>query len=365
MTRLEDLLHSLSTVLLRYHDTQGVNVLVTESNPVLLLKKTRDRASLILKDPDVPFDKCLKDLIKECTNGYPGRKPFLSYILNEIIYLKAMLDKKNSFSPKEFDEYKKQMAKMLVDFRQLLITLKNKTYNVTYSAIRSEEDSDSEVTISLSGLVNTAYMGNPLCNSGTLLTEEVLHRLNMTASYSDEAITALADNICTEHQNALLVPELIAKNSALEERTKAQKATIESLTPKLATAEERAIDQEATIKLLSAKLAETEALVTKQNATIVSLTPMLADAEKRATVQEETIKSLTSQLAGDETRVKELQETISKHEATISSINRNTLKLPMGLAYSPLFNFYRGTKVHSSQLSEAAAAAPSINPSDF
>ena len=200
MTRIIDLLHSLTAVIIRYHDAQKVSEkLIIESNPSLLAAYSLR----ILTDTDKGFKTILNELITQCTKGYLDRKHLLTYLVNEIVFLKTILDNKQSFSSSELEQYKAAMTQMLLNFKQLLLTAKSATCRVKYS----QQDLESGQTITLNGLVNDGYFGNTLCLSGDLLAE-VLGRLNLSYTSSDEDIRDKADILCTEHQNALLVPEL-------------------------------------------------------------------------------------------------------------------------------------------------------------
>ena len=409
-TRLEDLLHSLTTILVRFHDAQPkIKVkLITDSDPLSLPKKSRQEAIRILEDSVTPFDIRLKEIISICNKVYPERTSFLNFMLNQITYLKTMNDRKNSFNPTELEEYKKQVAQMLLDFRQLLLTIKDKTHDVKYSRIKTEIDSTPEMPISLSGLVNNAYVGNHFCNSGILLNTEVLERLHLhvplsAPSSTEESnaiaeINLLADRICTAHQNTLLVPELIAEKSRLEELANSQKLTIEShssgllqieltakkqdetvksltslleqaelrekeltllmstlndklqisesslekhsetilaLTEKLQLTETGAKKQTETILSLTEKCQLAETGAKKQSETILTLTEKCQLAETGTKKQSETILSLTEKLEQSEAQLSELLATISQQKETISSLSIKPV--PIGLAYGSFF----------------------------
>lgn len=212
MTKLEELIYSLATVIIRYHDTQrGIHPLIVEIDPLLLRKKSRELAMSIMQNRDTKFDEYLKSLIENCTKGYPGRLHFLIFLLHEISFLKAQLDRKTPFNPIEFEEYEKQVAQLFKDLSQLLSTIKSKTCKVSYSAL-----SDTNTSIALSGLLNDAFFGNTFCNSGLLLIDEVFDRFYISQSRSDQEIKALVVSLCMENQNALLANSLQSQNPAQE-----------------------------------------------------------------------------------------------------------------------------------------------------
>jgi myosin heavy subunit len=220
MTKLEELIYSLATVLVRYHDSQPkVNKLVAEIDPTVLRKKSREYAIGIIQSKDPKFDH-LRGLIDTCTKGYSDRKHFLTYILHEITFLKNQLEKKSPFTAQEFETYQNQAAQLFLNLRQLLNTQKGATYRVTFRDLSS----DSLISIDLSGLINDAWVGNKHCNSGLFVIEEVLGRFHMTETSTDEEIQELATSLCTENQNALLVNYLERQKSEWTE----QKQELES-----------------------------------------------------------------------------------------------------------------------------------------
>ncbi|WP_240610475.1 hypothetical protein [Legionella qingyii] len=191
MTRLEELIYSLTAVIVRYHDSQPkVKKLVSETNEELLREKSLIRAKEIIQNKEVHFKIRLNELIKQCSDS--GRRPFLYYILHEISSLKELLDKTGSLEPAKLEEYKNQIFQLLVDLRELLDTPKHKTYRMTYS--KSEDT--KEMTIGLSGLKNDGYIGGELCNSGDILNDSVLRSFNISTQTSNARISDIAEQIC-------------------------------------------------------------------------------------------------------------------------------------------------------------------------
>ncbi|KTD48258.1 hypothetical protein [Legionella quateirensis] len=212
MTRSEDLLYSLVTIIIRYHDKQsGVKSLVTESDESVVRKKSRSLAKRIINDNNIDFKTHLETLIKECTENHADRRPFLSFILNEIISLKSLTDQKNSFDPIEYEEYIKQITQLLIDFKLLLSNSKGTTPMIT----QHKTATSSGGRTSLDGLIDDSYLHRgQLCNSGLILKEEILNRYNLDIDSSEREINEFAQQLCQEHQNALLIPELTAKNES-------------------------------------------------------------------------------------------------------------------------------------------------------
>ncbi|WP_454782234.1 hypothetical protein [Legionella sp. WA2022007384] len=224
MTRLEELIYSLTAVIVRYHDSQPkVKKLVNETDEELLREKSLIRAKEIIQNKDVHFNIRLNELIKQCNDS--GRRPFLYYILHEITLLETLLNKKSSLEPAKLEECKNQIFQLLVDLKVLLETPKHKTYRMSYS----QPEDTKERTIGLSGLKNDGYIGGELCNSGDILNDSVLKRFNISTQTSNARISDIAEQICTEHQHVLLVSELSEKNTALNKINSEQEQELDLL----------------------------------------------------------------------------------------------------------------------------------------
>ncbi|MCL9684438.1 hypothetical protein [Legionella maioricensis] len=334
---IEDLLISLTTYILRYHDSQPKNkpIIPPESNLDLLQEKYRDHALKTLKNAD--YESYLTGLIKEGEKDYAGRLPLLFYILNEITVIKSMVDRKTSFSPTELEKYKKQMTQMLIDLRQLVMTIKGTTYNVRYSSIIEDGKETPEKNISLSGTASYSYItGHSLCTSGSLLTEEVLKRFNITTTSSDKYIQGIAEELCEARQNALLVPELSLKTRELSQLAEQQKEQIELQQCTLKEQEPILQEQGSSIKLLIEKLE--------------ALTQSTKDVP--ASVPPEDHEALQLKLQQAQTKIEEL-------EATIINLKK---PLAVGLAYGTLFglnnpkyaNFRLGQKLQLDSAEDTA-----------
>ncbi len=202
MTRLEDLLYSLATVIIRYHDVQSrVKKLVFETDKQLIRRDSRHLAKTIINDNQVDYKTKFEALVKECP---PERKPFLTYVLNELVLIKLLLDRKTPFEPSQLEELKKQLFTLFSDFNKLLSTVKSRPCKITYST----SDFTPGSTHTLDGLVNDGWAGSELCNSGIFLNQEVLERFGVTLISSPEEIAEIAEQICVEQQNALLISEI-------------------------------------------------------------------------------------------------------------------------------------------------------------
>ncbi|CAM2850333.1 Uncharacterised protein [Legionella steigerwaltii] len=224
MTRLEELLYSLTAVIIRYHDSQPkVNKLVAEMDEEQSKEKYLTCAKEIIQNPVVHFKIRLSNLIKQCTDS--GRRPFLYYILHEVTSLKALLDKTSSLEATKLEEYKNQIAQLFIDLKLILDTPKSKKYKVTYS---KSEDTPA-VPIALIGLKSEGFFEDGLCNSGDILKEGVFKRFGITTYSSNDDLKAIAEQICMEHQLTRLVPELFAQIAEYKKTNSEQEEKLNSL----------------------------------------------------------------------------------------------------------------------------------------
>ncbi|MDI1352889.1 MAG: hypothetical protein PSV35_09035 [bacterium] len=227
MIRIEDLLQSLVTVLIRYHDSQSkVIKMIDESDELLVIKKTREYSAQIFED--VHFTSHLNSLILVCTKDYPNRSPLLFYLLDRINFLKTILDRKTSFTPIELNSINKQASQMLIDLQQLFLIKKNEIHPA--SNFKDWNSNKPVSTTSLSGFINTAFFGAVYCLSGDIINTEVLFRLGMMPSSPTEEIIAITKALCDAHQNRLLVFELQTQIECLQTQVKDHQETFQQLT---------------------------------------------------------------------------------------------------------------------------------------
>ncbi|KTD45178.1 hypothetical protein [Legionella quateirensis] len=326
MIRLEELLYSLTTVIIRYHDNLMGKKLITAKDIPEARLKSRELAIAIIqnKDNDLDFSTRLKNIIVNCTAGYADRQPFLYYILNEAVLINSYLNRKTSFTSEEFTEYKGQILKLLIDIKGLLCTKKSGRYEVT----QHQTDMSPKGDIALSGCINERYVGDYFCNSGIFLNQEVLETLNISHGFSEERFEEFANRICMEHQNALLVPEQQAKILGLEEENSNQKQTIESLSQKTEEAQ--------------------------------SSSSVQVDLVKQ---QEEIIRQLQETVAQQAEQLKLQEEKINEQNKQLVEQFQRPKSIFGGMAYNPLlFAYTRFPRVaESSETTELGLAGLGIN----
>jgi hypothetical protein len=314
MKGLPDLFYSLIAVIIRYHDAHVSEKLIIESNYSLLTSRSRAYSPQILTNTTDKYEDTLNNLVAKCTAKYDSRKHLLYYLVNEIVFLKTLLDKKESFSSSELDQYKAVITQMLLNFKQLILTPKSATCSVKYSKI----DFEPTPPITLNGLVNSGYLSDSLCFSGILFAE-VLSRFNLSSTSSDEEMRDIADSLCMEHQNSLLVPEL-------EQQKKRQAKVIETEQAKITSLNKQLKDLQ---KEYSAKTLQLERTLAK-----------IKELEKPSDSQ--PILPISSGVKIEprtETELLDAQRTI-KEQVTVSSL-RNQKFSPHSIGlfglYNPLF----------------------------
>lgn len=293
MTRLEDLLYSLATVIIRYHDVQArVKKLVFETDKQLIRRDSRHLAKTIINDNQLDYKTKFEGLIKECSSE---RKSFLTYLLNELVLIKRLLDRKTPFETSQLEEFRKQLFTLFSDFNKLLSTVKSSPCKITYS----NSDFTPGSTRTLDGLVNDGWSGSELCNSGIFLNEEVLERFHVALICSPDEIAEIAEQICIEHQNTLLISELKTNET----------------NPPSPQLEEQSLIQE-----LEKKNERLAAQVSKSKISLFLLTTHCMKLSSRDEQQQKVIARLEEKVAKD-------GKTIIRHEETIEMLSQKVKDL--------------------------------------
>ncbi|CAM2788105.1 Uncharacterised protein [Legionella steigerwaltii] len=327
MTRLEELIYSLATVIVRYHDSQDIKEkLVVAVEPSVLRKKSHDRAIEIIQDTKTDYFPFLEGKIAACTKGYHVREQYLLFILNEIRFLKEQLDRKTPFEPKELQTFQEQLTQLFIDFRQLL-NLKN---GMMHPA--TENSSKGSKLKELSGLLNTRYVGGKYCNSGQLLIDEVLFVLHMTTEDSNSELKEIAGNICIEHQTQLSLQSEKLKNEAKESEFEKQKLS-------LLEAQKSELDSAHKLELLE-----------KDKAHQLAMDELRSDLERIKEAPKPQLESLEKDKSSLLT-IDELQKELEKTKAELQKAQEEVLSLrirpPYLFPYSGLaglmLNQNRGT----------------------
>jgi len=201
MIKLKELMYSLASVIIRYHDRYNSTKYVAETNPIFISEKTRRMAIMLFNKQSNQYIDVLQKLIRDCPDTEFTRKPLLFFLLHEIIFLYKKFNTKTPFNPDELQIYKEQVTRLLNDLRQLLCTPKDHIYIVYYSQHQSEGR--------LNGLLNNGWTSTSLCFSGELILEDVFKQFHILTSDTDEEIKAIAEELCDEHNDELLAKQAL------------------------------------------------------------------------------------------------------------------------------------------------------------
>lgn len=286
MEKLTDLLHSLTEVIIRYHDAHVSEPLVRAS-AATIANAYREKSEELISSPET-LEETFSALITKCTTAYPERRHLLQYLAHQIGFLNSFISKATSSSVEELNRYKAQLSTMLIDFKQLLDTKKSNVHRVSYSTV---ESGATPKEIGLNGLVKDGYFEvGHFCDSGTLLDEIVMQRLQLTTKSTDESIKDTIDVLCNHHQK----PLVDAEKSVLEKRELALNKEKAVLTVKLEQAEPKLLDLERENEALKSTLAEERS---KRIELEESARPEeLRAAKEKISEQDKTINELRAQL---------------------------------------------------------------------
>lgn len=325
MTRLEELIYALATVIVRYHDSQdNIEVkdkLVASTGPTLRKKKSHERAIEIIQDKKTNFALFLEGRINACTGGYQARKEFLSFLLTEISYLKEQYDRKIPFEQKELQRLQEHLTQLFIDFRQLLSIYKNTKYTVTLTNSKGSKTQD------LNGLLNDRYVGGKYCNSGQLLIDEVLFVLHMTTDDSNDELKEIAANICLEQQIYLEYQNEKLKKTSEESEKEALKLELESYKQKLETQNAKT----------EARTLEFEQLRASQS----DLEPQLQELTQKNKTQQVMLEEQSRELVKTKEELAQTKEELEQTKVQLQKIQIDSFarRFP---TYSPLLGSFAG-----------------------
>ncbi len=331
---LNDLIISLATILIRYHDSQKINVCIAENEPAAMKKAAREYAMTLLQSEK--FDQEFARLNEECTTKYADFKriDLLTFIKDEIKILKEVSLRTTPFQESddesansEFNEYKNKIAMLLTDFKGLLKTPKTSVYEA-----RVKKFNDPIVTkLGLHGMVDTVRFSNmygmlkssPLCNSGELVKAELLDRFNLTELSTSSEIRMVAEHICEGHQHALMA----ARHRELQ-------TTILELKEQQGQERTR-FEQE--LALLEKKLQEKEEkLLELQNSTNELQRKIEAEAQARE-ILEGKLKEAEDSLHESKVKISEQETEIQRLQLEVKTLKEEKVRQPFTQGIVPSF----------------------------
>lgn len=266
-TSLDRLIVSLTTIIVRWHDSQLThNRLIKENrrNEILnIITQSRSIAEKILEE-----DNYLEQLDKIITDvkNYALRLPLLKYLEHEINVLYKLRSQQEPFTPAELINYKNTLTQLLSDLYGLLKTKKGEVYHVTYSTPLNKSPSEPINKDAIHGLTNDGYTGGIFCNSGDLLLIEIA-----TIIGSEETIRLAAESICNEHQNALLIHQFTSENIQLQKKCDLLTEAFQAYELKISTLNEKLTQAEEVNKELHHSIATLNTTIETKNGLISKL----------------------------------------------------------------------------------------------
>lgn len=271
MIQMEELIYSLTSVIIRYLDSQDEYNKIVQAPPEEHINQTRDYSKKIFSDSGDAIKEKLDKLIEIHTESYPTRRPLLKYFSNEIQFLKNQIDRTTPYTHEEFDSFEKQITQLLFDFKTLLYTPKGikcsimlhpcvstgkETLDPDY--ILSLRNPAKESSITLNGLKSPPYMPKTFCTSGDFLIQEFTEILYFPLEKADKlSLEKFAKTICADHQKKLISSEderIRLELSSKDQVIKYQASQIEDQDSKLK-------EHEATIEKLQQQLIESSKLI--------------------------------------------------------------------------------------------------------
>ncbi len=307
MAKLIDLLHSLTEIIIRYHDIHVSKYLVS-SEPLTNTYTTnyKNKSKLIIAAQE-SFEQELTELINKCTSNYSERKHLLNYLLNQIVFLNNLITKKSPLTPEALSSYKAQLKKMIIDFKQLLNLRKSNDCNVSYSTL---DITLAPKNITLHGLLKEGYLDlGYFCDSGELINNFFMQRFHLEPKTSNIEIEEFINELCDNYQNSLFAKE---------------KVTLET---QIASLNHELFEIKANKSELEKTILEQEKIIAELEKTTLEQEKIIAELEKTTLEQK---KILTEQ----EKAINQQKEIITKQDTSIKELSLKKVLSISGMPYS-------------------------------
>ncbi|KTC94956.1 hypothetical protein [Legionella feeleii] len=298
MSRLQNLVNSLVSVILNYTDPKRLKGHTEES----LLQKSHED---LIKD--------LTQLIKDATASYETRRTLLDYFLYELNTLKPLADKSTPLGEAELKRIETHLLALITNTQDLLKIDKTSSLPVSYN----EEDRDA--TVKISGFIDGGNFYSSTCRSGQVIQRwhEGIEKLSVFPADSLKDAQLFLDHIIDEHHSAILLPHLEeenrrlkVENTRLSESEALAKREKEALQEKLRILEEREKLSAEENKRLQKELeliSESEALSKREKEALQEKLPILEEREKLSAEENKRLQ--------DELALSQKQEQASRLEA--------------------------------------------------
>jgi hypothetical protein len=303
---LHKLIHALTIVLIRYHDSQEWCIpLIDSKNKSYDKQAYIEYATQLLSKNN--FSEELTQINKNATSKYILRLGLLNFIRGEIITLKKLTTRQTSFTELELKIYSKKIIQLFSDLINLLATPKNAIYRIDIDELNGQK----KITVTLNGLMDKGMglLNSTLCRSGVFIEEEILKLFNIERTTELNKIlpdiTATAEEICQGHQefilaslsHRLLEETKIIKNEynvIIESHTK----MLEQKNLELTSLKEQYEETKKNLDTAQQKLKQLQEENTLQQMTILQLGTLLQDPSQSNSTKQNSNFSINTLLPG-------------------------------------------------------------------
>lgn len=204
MTKLDKLLHSLTDIIVCYHDIKTHKLPFNEKGFDLISNEQKNRSITLLTEAN--YSEELEYLISSSTSHFPDRAQLLTYLVNEISLLKNIKEQQPTV-----EELNEQIKRLLTNLKCLIATSQEEK-----CTIRIAENLKITECI-LPGLKRTPSLvghvffwimdTNPTMGSASFaLIKKVLETFSITDSSSELKIKEIAKDITHNYTSPMKMP---------------------------------------------------------------------------------------------------------------------------------------------------------------
>jgi len=176
---LSDLIQSMGDILVEYLNYVTKN---KENSPF--------KASIILKQPN--YQTQLADLIARIPDKNINRKVLLTFLLDEIVYLKEFEKRIEPLNNSEEKRFKHKLIQLLTDLNS--ICQADKKNEITAKVIRLEQDAPVHEK-KIFGCSKKGYWGTIYCTSGTYIEKFIQKKFELNSPLNIGEVEQLVDMI--------------------------------------------------------------------------------------------------------------------------------------------------------------------------
>lgn len=217
MSRLNGLLETLVTVIVRYHDQKRELPAAQESEQVHAL----------LDKPHAELYKTLHNLVEASTANDKARLSLLMYTLHTVDLLKSLFDSQTPTEEEPLNLIKKQVLQFIVDVQTLLTTSQSSELIIKYN------NHDTRMY----GFMRAAWRGYSLCTSGHILQQTLFPTLRLPSDATLDKVDVVINDIFKEHTLLLLIRTQEQENHRLSSKVVVLEKELENAKSELRAAE--------------------------------------------------------------------------------------------------------------------------------